>query len=154
MNNIARIAAGNTTCVKEASSFACFVELNIKRGDKTMIVYCDGGCSKNGTPQQRGYGSYKIGDFPVVTKQFGCVTNNEAEYLALINALEACAEMGIQRPVIKSDSRLMVSQIKGDWKITGPHLRRLCNLARDRLSGVNGKLVWVSRNEIVPVLGH
>lgn len=56
-------------------------------------VYCDGGCSLNGTQQARGYASYclqtrsglkqvvRLNDLP------GAMTNNEAEYFALISAL-------------------------------------------------------------------
>ena len=52
-------------------------------------------------------------------------TNNQAEYIALIRALEIC--MGICRGEIFvfSDSELLIKQLHGRYRIKAPHLRKL-----------------------------
>lgn len=52
-------------------------------------------------------------------------TNNEAEYISLINALRVSLEKGIEEVDIYMDSKLVVYQVKGAWKINFDHLRRL-----------------------------
>lgn len=52
-------------------------------------------------------------------------TNNEAEYESLLAALEFCREQDIQNPKIYMDSKLVVNQTKGLWKINYDHLRKL-----------------------------
>ena len=47
---------------------------------------------------------------------------NEAEYHALITGLKAAIELGIQDIRVRGDSNLIVSQVKGDWKVKEPRL--------------------------------
>ncbi|MHA1688768.1 MAG: ribonuclease HI family protein [Promethearchaeota archaeon] len=58
-------------------------------------------------------------------KYIGKATNNTAEYKAIIEALssfENCSECYVQ---VYSDSKLVIEQIKGNWKINYPHLLKL-----------------------------
>ena len=43
-------------------------------------------------------------------------TNNEAEYLALIELLNSAIEYGVKKIRIYGDSNLVVSQVNGNWK--------------------------------------
>ena len=52
-------------------------------------------------------------------------TNNEAEYESLLAALEFCREKDIKNPKIYMDSKLVVNQTRGLWKINYDHLRKL-----------------------------
>lgn len=44
-------------------------------------------------------------------------TNNQAEYTGLIIGLEACLENGIKNLYVEGDSKLVVNQINGVWKV-------------------------------------
>ncbi|MHA1805474.1 MAG: ribonuclease HI family protein [Promethearchaeota archaeon] len=58
-------------------------------------------------------------------KYIGTATNNTAEYKAIIEALSSigdCSECHIQ---VYSDSKLVIEQIKGNWKINYSHLLKL-----------------------------
>ncbi|MEM1659413.1 MAG: ribonuclease HI family protein [Candidatus Jordarchaeales archaeon] len=61
----------------------------------------------------------------------GVATNNQAEYLALIEALEACIKAGASRVEVFSDSELLVKQMKGEYRVRNPHLIALHRKARE-----------------------
>lgn len=51
-------------------------------------------------------------------------TNNEAEYLSLIRALEETEETN-SPVIIYMDSKLIINQVNNRWKINFPHLAKL-----------------------------
>lgn len=53
------------------------------------------------------------------------VTNNVAEYRALIAGLEAAARHGIDRLVVCMDSELVVRQMRGEYRVKHPALKEL-----------------------------
>ena len=63
-------------------------------------------------------------------KYIGRLTNNAAEYYALIAALDYAAANGIRRLRILSDSQLIVNQMKGLFKVKHPDLRPLHERAK------------------------
>lgn len=117
------------------------------------VIYCDGGCRGNGTDFGEMYGSFRIGD---VTQRltFWHGTNNQAEYLTLIDALQFAKDMKLQNPVIYSDSQLIVNQVNGEWRVKNVDLIPLRDKAYGLLQEVNGSLRWVRRDVIVERLGH
>jgi len=70
-------------------------------------------------------------------------TNNEMEYMALLKALELCEEESI----IYSDSRLVVEQVAGRWKIRKEHLLRYALKARNLIREKRVELKWIPREE-------
>lgn len=58
-------------------------------------------------------------------KYIGEATNNVAEYTALIYSLQEALILGINDLVIKSDSELLVNQLKGIYKVRNLNLRTL-----------------------------
>jgi ribonuclease HI len=65
----------------------------------------------------------------------GKMTNNQAEYTALVRALEHALRLGADHHVlVKSDSELMVKQMRGEYKVKNEDLRDLYEQAR-RLAG-------------------
>ncbi len=54
----------------------------------------------------------------------GSVTNNAAEYRALIACLKLAAKTKCDRLVVHSDSELMVRQVKGDYKVKDVEIRK------------------------------
>jgi len=57
-------------------------------------------------------------------KQF---TNNQAEYLAAINAIKVAAQFDIDELEIQTDSQLVWGQLTQNWMINKEHLRKLHN---------------------------
>ena len=58
-------------------------------------------------------------------KRLGTQTNNVAEYHGLIAALDYAETHGIRRLRIRSDSLLLVQQMKGHYKVKNPGLKPL-----------------------------
>lgn len=75
------------------------------------------------------------------------VTNNLAEYQALLEGLEAFVLRGLKGKLIcKGDSKLVVEQVNGRWRCRAYHLR----LLRDKILVLldqlgDWELVWVPR---------
>lgn len=91
-----------------------------------MRVYTDGASRGNPGP---GAIAYIITDtagsvLRQNAKFIGACTNNIAEYSALILALGEAAKIGREAACF-SDSQLMVSQLKGEYKVKKGHLREL-----------------------------
>jgi ribonuclease HI len=61
----------------------------------------------------------------------GVATNNEAEYHALILALERAAAMGARTVVVHTDSELMERQLNGVYRIRNSRLARLARRVED-----------------------
>lgn len=60
-----------------------------------------------------------------VSRAIGVTTNNQAEYQAIIAALEKAISAGAKQAIVKSDSKLVVEQINGRYKIKNTALRPL-----------------------------
>ncbi len=60
-----------------------------------------------------------------VSRRIGITTNNQAEYRAVITALEKAISLGAKQVILKSDSELVVQQINGRYKIKNAALRPL-----------------------------
>ncbi len=61
----------------------------------------------------------------------GRATNNEAEYRAVIRGLELAARHTRQRVHVRSDSQLLIRQLRGEYRIKEARLRKLASaLAR------------------------
>jgi ribonuclease HI len=61
----------------------------------------------------------------------GKMTNNQAEYTALVRALDHAARIGTSHSlVILSDSELMVRQMKGEYRVKNGDLRPLFEQAQ------------------------
>ena len=58
-------------------------------------------------------------------------TNNQAEYEALIAALESAAELHAEEVVCHLDSQLVVKQIKGEFSVKNQRLRELWKKVKD-----------------------
>jgi ribonuclease HI len=88
-------------------------------------VYVDGASRGNPGPAAIGW-VLLTGDGGIVTeggKRIGSTTNNRAEYEALIHALEIASEYGFDAVEVRSDSELVVRQVRGEWDTNDPALR-------------------------------
>jgi len=78
----------------------------------------------------------------------GIASNNVAEYRGMIEGVRAALEL---RPgaelVVRMDSRLVVEQMSGRWKVKHPDMRSLHREARELLAGTSAVFEWVPRAE-------
>jgi ribonuclease HI len=83
------------------------------------------------------------------------MTNNLAEYQALISVLRWLNEFGYTQVAIFSDSQLVVNQVAGAWKCNKPQLQVRRRVARE-LWHDDYTLTWVPReqNERADALSH
>ena len=70
-----------------------------------------------------------------MSEAIGVTTNNVAEYRALIAGLEAAHAISAHAVRVRGDSKLVIEQVEGRWKVKQPHLRPLCDQARSLLDG-------------------
>jgi ribonuclease HI len=98
-----------------------------------LSIYTDG--ASRGNPGKAAY-AYVIeperGDPIEEAGCLGTMTNNQAEYTALVRALEHALELGPQhRLVVNSDSELMVKQMSGEYRVKNEDLRDLFAKAQE-----------------------
>lgn len=98
-------------------------------------VYTDGAARGNPGPAAFAY-VINLEDGRVIKDKglIGHATNNVAEYWALLRSLERSADLGLGDLTIKSDSELLVKQMKGIYRVANPALAKLHAEAR-RLTG-------------------
>jgi ribonuclease HI len=118
------------------------------------VCYCDGGSRGNGSADAEAYGSYQINDERVMRCEFGHGTNNEAEYKTLRNLLRVLDERGNIGATIYTDSKLMVEQVLGRWKLKAENLRGLRDECARLVEKLDVELVHVGREKIEAKLGH
>ena len=101
--------------------------------DKTYILRFDGGSRGNPGIAGSGMVLYDSEDGSEVWN--GCqylgdnLTNNEAEYAGLITGLQCARSLGIEKIVAQGDSKLILQQVEGNWKVKALHLRQYYNEA-------------------------
>lgn len=94
------------------------------------LIYTDGGSRGNPGPSGAG-GIIKHPDGTIIAEisQFlGIQTNNYAEYKALYLTLCEAIKIGIKYVEVYIDSKLVVEQINGKWKVKSPNI---INIYRD-----------------------
>ncbi len=120
-----------------------------------MICYIDGGCDN--MLKSGGYCSFKVYDdfdnlsYHEARMAVSAKTSNESEYMALIECLKYLQQFK-ETNTIYSDSRLLVNQVNGLWKINFDNLLQLKKQVD--LYKVSYTLSWIPRETIVKELGH
>jgi len=97
-------------------------------------VYFDGASRGNPGPAAVGY--VLVDDSGIVAEggeTIGRATNNQAEYAALVRALDVATEYGFEEAHVRGDSELIVKQIRGEWDTNDPELREKRVRARELL---------------------
>lgn len=112
-----------------------------------LIVEADGG--SRGNPGPAGYGALvRVGDEVLAERAefIGTATNNVAEYRGLVAGLEAAAEINPNASVsVRMDSKLVVQQMSGVWKIKHPDMRELAAEARQIFPSDQLSFEWIPR---------
>lgn len=100
--------------------------------ESSFIINVDGGA--RGNPGPAGWGAIvRTGPDQVVAELCGALphaTNNVAEYTGLISGLEWCVQEGATRVHVRSDSLLLVQQMRGVYKVKNEGLKPLHAQAR------------------------
>lgn len=106
-------------------------------GISTVNIYVDG--ASRGNPGKAGAGAVILDSEGRVIKRLsrylGIVTNNMAEYSALIMALTEATSIGADEVRVYADSELVVKQINGHYKVKSPDLLPLYSKALSLLKG-------------------
>ena len=100
----------------------------------SIEVYIDG--ASRGNPGESGVGvviDFGSGEKKEIKKYLGIGTNNQAEYKALITALENLKKYSEEEISIFTDSQLIANQINGLWKVKDSDLSKLFIKAKNYL---------------------
>ena len=114
-----------------------------------VVIEADGG--SRGNPGPAAYGSLlrdaDTGEVIAERAEFiGHASNNVAEYRGLIGGLELVAEHAPGAEVeVRMDSKLVIEQMAGRWKIKHPDMRPLA-LRAQRLAPAGVRWTWVRRD--------
>ncbi|GAA1951685.1 reverse transcriptase-like protein [Microbacterium deminutum] len=114
-----------------------------------FVVEADGG--SRGNPGVAGGGAVVIDPtsgsvLSEVGVYVGVATNNVAEYSGLIAGLEAAFERDAAASVVvRMDSKLVVEQMSGRWKIKHPEMQILSRRAQSLIAGRDVTFEWVPR---------
>jgi ribonuclease HI len=96
-------------------------------GAMKVVVYVDGGARGNPGPAAAAAVTLSsTGDVLDEAARFlGSVTNNVAEYRALLLGLERAAALGASEVEVINDSELIAKQVKGIYKVKHEAMQRL-----------------------------
>jgi ribonuclease HI len=98
----------------------------------SIVAYIDGGA--RGNPGPAGYGVRIEDEHGILVHEFngflGTSTNNVAEYSGLLAALKYAQQHGYRAVRIKSDSELLVKQMRGEYRVKNAGLLPLYQQAR------------------------
>tara|TARA_B100000900_G_scaffold315363_1_gene274254 strand:- start:724 stop:1116 length:393 start_codon:yes stop_codon:yes gene_type:complete len=101
-------------------------------------IYCDGASRSNPGEASVGISILKNNEeIDTIKKRIGIATNNVAEYLGLIEALQYCIEKNIMNVVIYLDSLLVVQQVNLEYKVKSKKLQEYYNQAIDLINQIN-----------------
>jgi ribonuclease HI len=105
-----------------------------------LTIHTDG--ASRGNPGAAAFAYVISRDSESVIEEAGCLgemTNNQAEYTALVKALEHALELGANhRLLVHSDSELLVKQMNGEYQVKNPDLRPLYEQARSLVRHFDG----------------
>ena len=91
-----------------------------------LTIYTDGGARGNPGPAGLGVVMYAGGEIVKRHSRYlGKATNNQAEYRAVIDALEHAREMGAKEIDLVMDSELVVKQLNREYRVKDKDLGQL-----------------------------
>ena len=94
---------------------------------KKVLIFTDGGAEPNPGPGAIGVviQNQQGETIATISRSVGTVTNNQAEYMAVIAALEKALSLGYDDVEMRADSELIVRQINGRYKVKNTALKPL-----------------------------
>jgi ribonuclease H / adenosylcobalamin/alpha-ribazole phosphatase len=116
-----------------------------------LIIEADGG--SRGNPGLAGSGACVIdadtGEVILeISKFIGIATNNVAEYHALLAGLEGASDLNPEaRILVRMDSKLVIEQMAGRWKIKHPDMQQLGAQVQKLVAARQVRWQWIPREE-------
>ena len=110
---------------------------------KKVIIHADG--ASRGNPGPAAIGA-TIKDeagqlLAAISQRIGRATNNQAEYRALIAALEKAIKLGANEASIYLDSELIVKQITGKYRVRNAALKPLYDQVKSLQDQLRGSVI-------------
>jgi ribonuclease HI len=126
-------------------------EGGLREEEVKLVAWTDGGgdCS----PDTEAYIGVLVTDESGETlwkhgEGIGKATHNVAEYRAVLEAIRYAVEAGATQLLVKSDSRVVVNQINGGFRVTKPHLAEpLEQVRRATEDTLEFQIEWIPRKE-------
>ncbi len=118
---------------------------------RELIVEADGG--SRGNPGQAGSGAVVIdaesGELLAELGLYvGVASNNVAEYRGMIAGIQRAMAIDPDAVLtVRLDSKLVVEQMSGRWKIKHPAMAELAAQARQLLTGTPVRFEWIPREQ-------
>lgn len=145
---------GKTRCGIFSDSLTAYrAEATCKRCLRMMLdatIHCDGAANPtNPGPAGAGY-VIEIGGAVILRGDpLGWATNNVAEYEAVIRALTLAADRGARSATVMTDSKLVVMQVTGEWRVHENHLAVLRARVQNQVSRFEGgvEFEWIPREQ-------
>jgi len=107
---------------------------------KRVVIYADG--ASRGNPGPAAIGAVIKDErgrlIASISQRIGKATNNQAEYRAIITALEEADRLGARQVDIKMDSELVVRQINGEYRVKKATLKPLYRQVKQRQGLLEG----------------
>ncbi|MGO1560440.1 Phosphoglycerate mutase family [Actinomycetales bacterium JB111] len=127
---------------------------------RRIVIHTDGG--SRGNPGIAGYGSHladaDTGEVLATRSGYlGRTTNNVAEYTAVVEGLRAADLIDPDSVIeVRADSKLVVEQMSGRWKIKHDDMRRLAAEVRGVVDPARVTYTWVprARNTLADALAN
>ncbi len=107
---------------------------------KRLIIFTDG--ASKGNPGLAAIGAIIKDEqgriITAISQGIGRATNNQAEYRAIIAALENAIKLGTSQVDMRSDSELVVRQINGQYRVKNASLKPLYQKVKQLQSQLAG----------------
>jgi probable phosphoglycerate mutase len=118
---------------------------------KVFVIEADGG--SRGNPGPAGSGAVLIDPsngsiLAEIAVFIGVATNNVAEYRAVLAAIEVANELvpGAEL-LVRMDSKLVVEQMSGRWKVKNEGMQDLSNAMHDAIGARKVSFAWIPREQ-------
>jgi ribonuclease HI len=121
-----------------------------------LILYCDGLCEPSNPGGFACWAWVAYAERRRIAFNYGCLghgpamTNNVAEYHAVLQALRWLQSKRVCQAVLYTDSRLVAEQATGRWRVRSAHLLPLATHTQVLLAATQTSLRWVPREANAP----
>lgn len=142
------IPTGQSICLAAKYEHYDVVKYLAEKMYKNYVIRFDGACK--GNPGEGGCAAVIFdgdgNEIENLREYIGMTTNNIAEYRGMLLALKLARKYGGTNVRIEGDSKLVISQVKGEWKCKEPHLIPLNKECKSIISELGIKEIeWIPR---------
>lgn len=122
-------------------------------GSNSITMYTDGSCEPFNPGGYACWGWVAYLGQEEISFEHGCLgygkgmTNNLAEYTAMVRALEWAKERGEVGVTIYTDSQLVVKQVNKEWSCNAENLLPLCEKAQQLVLILSAGIEWIPREK-------